>query len=143
MTPNLSFNTLIPEFSVFDCEKTVDFYTNILGFTIAYQRTDEGFAFLRLGNAQIMVDQIGKGRTWQTGEFKYPLGIGINLQIDVPDLTPIQKSLTKNKIQLFLEPEEKWYRVDDHEEGVKQLIIQDPNGYLLRFSEDIGNRSVK
>ncbi len=56
-------NPLIPELSITNFEKTIKFYTEMLGFSIEYQRVDEGFAFLSLGEAQIMIDQIGKGRT--------------------------------------------------------------------------------
>jgi len=57
-------NSLVPELSISDFEKTLEFYTKILGFTIEYQRVDEGFAFLSLGEAQLMIDEIGKTRTW-------------------------------------------------------------------------------
>lgn len=49
-------NSLVPELSVSDFRKTLEFYTNILGFKIEYQRVDEGFAYLSLGEAQIMID---------------------------------------------------------------------------------------
>ena len=44
---------------------------------------------------------------------------------------------------LFLPLEEKWYRRDDVEIGVRQFIVQDPDGYLLRLSEGIGTRSAR
>jgi hypothetical protein len=47
-----------------------------------------------------------------TGEFKYPLGRGINLQIEVPDVDSLLKRLRENGVDLFMEPEEKWYRKD-------------------------------
>jgi catechol 2,3-dioxygenase-like lactoylglutathione lyase family enzyme len=133
-------NALVPELSVTDFEKSLHFYTQILGFSVAYQRPDEGFAFLTLGQAQIMIDEIGKSRTWTTAEFNYPLGRGINLQIEVASLEPLLTKLRANHIQLFLEPEEKWYQVDDYEAGNRQFLVQDPDGYLLRFAEDLGRR---
>lgn len=129
--------------SVSNFEKSLNFYTKILGFSVAYKREEEGFAFLVLGEAQIMIDEIGKGRTWKTGEFEYPLGRGINLQIDVESIAPLLKELEQNNIQLFLAVEEKWYRKDDIEVGNKQFLVQDPDGYLLRFTEDLGERQLK
>ena len=35
---------------------------------------------------------------------------------------------------IFVEPEEKWYRAGDIEIGVRQFLVQDPDGYLLRSS---------
>ena len=42
----MKFNCLIPELRVFDLEKSKKFYTEILGFEIAYARND--FAMLVL-----------------------------------------------------------------------------------------------
>lgn len=136
-------NQLTPELSVSDFKKSLHFYTEILGFSILYQREEEGFAFLQLGNAQIMIDEIGKGRTWQTGDFEYPLGRGINFQIEVVSIEPILAKLKEHSVELFLEVEEKWYRKDDHEVGNKQFLVMDPDGYLLRFAEDLGSRPTR
>ena len=137
---NSTSNALIPELSITNFEKSLDFYTRILGFSVSYKREEEGFAFLTLGDAQLMIDQIGKGRTWETGAFEHPLGRGINLQIEVRSIEPLLKNLQENDVTLFLETEEKWYRKDDVEVGNKQFLVQDPDGYLLRFSEDLGER---
>ena len=133
-------NALVPELSVSDFKKSLDFYTRILGFAVAYQREEEGFAYLTLGEAQLMIDEIGKGRTWQTGGFEHPLGRGVNLQIEVNSIQPLLANLKANRIPLFMETEEKWYRKGNTEVGNRQFLVQDPDGYLLRFTEDLGER---
>lgn len=138
----MKFNKLVPELSVFNFKRSLDFYTRVLGFDIAYDRPEEGFAFLLLGEAQIMIDEIGISRTWETAEFSYPLGRGINLQIEVDTIDPILENLDQNNIPLFLDVEEKWYRVDKYEFRNKQFLVQDPDGYLLRFPQDLGARSL-
>ncbi|MDP3724691.1 MAG: VOC family protein [bacterium] len=140
---NITSNQLVPELSVSDFKKSLAFYTEIVGFSIAYQREEEGFAFLALGDAQIMIDQIGKGRTWKTGDFDYPLGRGINFQIMVQDVDSILERLKQNNIKLFLKVEGKWYRKDNQEVGNKQFLVMDPDGYLLRFAQDLGSRPIK
>ena len=140
---NLVPNALVPELSITDFDKSLDFYTRVLGFAVAYKRDDEGFAYLTLGEAQLMIDQIGKGRTWETGAFEKPLGRGINLQIAVQSIEPLLKNLRQEGIQLFLEVEEKWYRNGDIAVGNRQFLVQDLDGYLLRFTEDMGERSIK
>ena len=135
-------NSLVPELMITDFGKTIKFYTEVLGFKIEYQREEEGFAYLSLGESQIMVDQIGLTRTWQTGEYEHPLGRGINFQIEVPDIDLLLTRLRKNKIELFMDLEEKWYRKDAVEVGNRQFLVQDPDGYLLRFFEDMGTREV-
>lgn len=140
---DITSNQLVPELSISDFERSLFFYTKILGFSIAYQREEEGFAFLTLGEAQLMIDQAGKGRTWKTGKFEYPLGRGVNFQIKVEDINPILEKLEANNIKLFLELEEKWYRKGDKEVGNKQFLVMDPDGYLLRFAESLGARAIK
>ncbi len=136
-------NSLVPELAITDYEKSLVFYTKILGFTIEYQRIEEGFAYLSLGESQIMIDQIGKTRTWRTGEFEYPLGRGINFSIKVEeDIDELLERLNQNDIPLFMEPEEKWYRKEDYEVGNKQFLVQDPDGYLLRFFKDLGSGNL-
>jgi len=136
-------NTLVPEISVAICEKSLDFYVRVLGFSIAYQREEEGFAFLTFGEAQIMIDEIGKTRTWKTGAFDYPLGRGVNFQIAVASIDGLLHRLKTNAIELFLQTEEKWYRKIDREVRNKQFLVKDPDGYLLRFSEDLGERPIE
>ena len=89
-----------------------------------------------------MIDQINKGRTWETAEFKYPLGRGVNLQIEVESITPLLDNLRKSNIALFAEPEEKWYSREHTALGQKQFLVQDPDGYLLRFFESIGTKPI-
>src|SRR5688500_18619655 len=107
----MKFNALVPELSVSNFSKSLDFYTRILGFSVAYDRPEAGFAFLVLGEAQLMLDQIGDGRTWQTAALDFPLGRGINFEIEVDSIQPLLTRLQENNIPLFLPPEEKWYRV--------------------------------
>lgn len=64
-----------------------------------------------------------------------PLGRGINLQIDVADLQPLYQALLANDVPLRLSPETVDYRTGDSWIRVRQLMIQDPDGYLLRFSQ--------
>jgi catechol 2,3-dioxygenase-like lactoylglutathione lyase family enzyme len=139
----LRINKLVPELGVSSLKTSMDFYVQVLGFSIAYQREEEGFAFLTLGEAQVMIDEIEKGRTWETGEFAYPLGRGINFQIEVETIQPILDRLRDRKIDLFLETEEKWYRKNDHEVGNRQFLIKDPDGYLLRFTENLGTITAR
>lgn len=137
---DITHNQLVPELYIVDFKKSLDFYVHILGFSIVYQREEEGFAYLAYGQAQIMIDEIGESRTWHTAKFEYPLGRGINFQIEVEDVEALYKKLKDNNIPIFLEMEEKWYRKNNKEVGNKQFLVQDPDGYLLRFAQDLGER---
>ncbi|WP_217351229.1 hypothetical protein [Thalassospira marina] len=52
-------------------------------------------------------------------------------------------ALREQEIALYLEPEDKWYRIGDVESGNRQFVVADPDGYLLRFFEELGERSCQ
>ncbi|MEY8578798.1 VOC family protein [Corynebacteriaceae bacterium 6-324] len=134
---------LVPELLVSDVAKSVDFWCNLCGFEISYDRPEEGFAYLTRGRAHVMLEQRGVGRNWLTQELEPPFGRGINFQIGVSELEPILAALANARWSLFMEPETKWYRVSDNEEsGVRQFLVTDPDGYLIRFQSSIGHRFV-
>lgn len=138
-------NALVPEFAVTDCRKSIQFYCDVLGFTVRYDRPEDGFAYIAFGEAELMLDEIGKGRDFDAGHLpkKYPFGRGINFQILAPDLGFMIEALKRAGISLFLPVEERWYRKHDHEIGNRQFVVADPDGYLLRFYEDIESRPLQ
>jgi catechol 2,3-dioxygenase-like lactoylglutathione lyase family enzyme len=131
---------LVPELAVLDLTASLGFWCDLVGFDVSYARIEDGFAYLVLGRAHLMLDQIGVGRTWRTGELDVPLGRGVNLQVGVPSLEEPLQRLAAAQWSLFLEPEEKWYRTGTEEAGVVQFLVQDPDGYLLRLQSSIGKR---
>lgn len=70
-----------------------------------------------------------------------PFGRGINLQMRVDDIEPLLGSLNNAAWPLFEQPNEAWYRVGDRERGQREFLVQDPDGYVLRFAQDLGTRS--
>lgn len=131
---------LVPELVVTDLRQSLHFWRDLLGFTIRYDRPAEGFAYLVSGSAHVMLDQGDLGRTWLTGALEPPSGRGINFQIRVPALAPILARLEAAGWPLFAQPEDQWYATGDTEAGVRQFLVQDPDGFLLRLSESIGRR---
>lgn len=77
---------LVPELSVTDYEASRHFWCDLVGFSLRYERPEEGFGYLVLGNAHLMLDQINQGRTWATGALEPPLGRGINFEVQVENL---------------------------------------------------------
>ena len=133
---------LVPELSVTDYEASRHFWCNLVGFSLRYERPEEGFGYLVLGNAHLMLDQINQGRTWATGSLERPLGRGINFEVQVENLDTVLQRIMSAGWPIFVEPEEKWYRAGDIEIGVRQFLVQDPDGYLLRLQQEIGERPV-
>lgn len=135
-------NALVPEFSVSDWRASRRFYCELIGFSVLYERPEEGFSYLDLGGAQLMIDQIGIGRDFRLDgvPLERPFGRGLNVQIRVSDTQAIIERLANAGIDLYLPLEEKWYRRDDQEVGNRQFVVADPDGYLLRLFEDLGSR---
>jgi len=46
----------------------------------------------------------------------------------------------QNGFKIYKTIYEKWYRVEDRLYGHRQFFIQDPDGYLLRFFQELGMR---
>ncbi len=127
----MKFNSLIPELSVTNIEKSKKFYLN-LGFKIMYERKEDKFCFLYLEDNQIMIEEINNN--WNVGEMKYPFGNGINISMTVSDIDSFYESIISKKIVLFREIKTSKYRVDDIIYEDKEFLLQDPDGYLLRFN---------
>ncbi len=125
------FNSLIPELTVSNIEESKRFYTN-LGFKIVYERIENKFCFLQLEKNQIMIEE--KNGNWNTGELKYPYGNGINISMQVSDVEKMFNDLKESKQKFFLELEVHKYRVGKKFFEDKEFLIQDPDGYLLRFN---------
>ena len=138
----MKFNNLIPELNVSDVKKSVVFYTKILSFRIEYERPEDKFVFLSFQGSQIMICQQANDK-WNTGRLEFPFGRGINFQIEVDDIEPIVESLRKNKHPLFMEPKDNWYRQGRFLLGNREFLVQDPDGYLLRFAQDLGKKPIK
>ena len=138
-------NPLKPELYVTDFQISLNFYQNILGFTVEYQRENPSFAFLSYQGSQIMIQELdpNEDKAFITGSFEYPLGRGINFQIDTDDVNRINNSLKDSDYPLRRPIKDSWYKVGDFLSGCRQILVQDPDGYLLRFSQDIGEKQVE
>lgn len=131
---------LVPELLVSDLARSCSFWLELCGFEIVYAREEEGFMFIDREGAQFMLEEVRGGDAWITGPLDAPRGRGVNFEIKVTSIEPILTRLTTVGWPLYRAPQERWYRSNEVEIGVRQFLVQDPDGYLLRFSAWIGNR---
>lgn len=131
---------LVPELLVSNHAASRDFYVRIIGFSVRYERPEEKFSYLDLHGAALMIEQ--ESDFWTTAPREKPYGRGINLQIEVPALDPILGRLQQAGIALFRPVEEAWYRAGAAYSGNRQFLVQDPDGYLLRMFEDLGEQAA-
>ena len=137
----LEFNKNIPELSVTNLEKSINFYKT-LGFKIEYERPENKFVFLSIGEIQFMLQEISNNDKWDIAPLRYPFGNGINFQIEVKDVYFIYNNLKANNYKIAFDIEENWYRQGNRLLGNKEFLVQDPDGYLLRFSQDLGEKNL-
>jgi inorganic pyrophosphatase len=140
-TEYISWNKLIPELSITNLENSLRFYKTA-GFTVNYTRTEDKFAFISISKIQFMLQEISKDDKWQIAPLTFPFGNGINFQLEVNNLEKIYNNFKSANYKITFDIEENWYRKDDKLLGNKEFLIQDPDGYLLRFSEDLGEKDA-
>lgn len=131
---------VVPELHVRNIEVSRVFYADILQFEILFERPEDGFAYLVREGAELMLDSIDIGRSWLAAPAEPPFGRGMSLQIWVSDVDSLYRRVKAKECRIFMDIEEKWYRRDDDHFGNRQFIVQDPDGYLLRFAQDLGKR---
>lgn len=133
------WNPMVPELSVSNFERSLAFYVDVLGFSIRIRRENPDFVYLEQEHVQMMLEQISD-EGWITGELEAPLGRGVNFQIELSDLEPLVKRLQTHKVPLFREMKETWYDIGEKLSGERELLLQDPDGYLLRFTQHLGEK---
>ena len=132
---------IVPELLCSDFQASLAFYTSVCGFSIEYSRDEDRFAYLRRGEARLMIEQTrDPSRRFVAAELTYPFGRGMSLEIPVDDASTLYDSVVARGVRIFLTLEERWYRRDESEVGNLQFVAMDPDGYLLRFAQHLGHR---
>jgi len=137
---NKLYSAMVPELTVTDFAKSLDFYTVVLGFTVRNLRKNPDFAYLIKENVQLMLEQSHEDG-WNIAATSYPMGNGMNLQMEFSDIEPLYRSLKADKRVLYRDIKEVWYDIGNQLSGRKEFLLQDPDGYLLRFSQSLGQRN--
>ena len=138
----MDFLPILAEFSISDFSKSLNFYVDILGFKVEYQRENPNFAFLSYNGSQIMIQELRPGEK-ESEKLEYPFGRGINFQIDTKSVQNIIDSLNKNNYPLKRDIKDSWYQAKNKSYGCREILVLDPDGYLLRFSEELGEKDIK
>jgi catechol 2,3-dioxygenase-like lactoylglutathione lyase family enzyme len=135
---------LVPELMVTDRAASLAFWCGPCGFRVLYERPDEGFACIERGGSRVMLDELPKGRAhrWEVAAAEPPFGRHVNFEIAVDDLAPVLAALEAARWPLFLAPETRVCRVGAGNVAVRQFLVQDPDGCLLRFSQQLDGRTA-
>ena len=141
----MSRPTLVPELYVSNLRVSLEFYQAVLGFRVEYERPEDRFVALSLGGAQLMLEEapslaratpaeFEQGQ-WRPADLERPFGRGVNFEIRVDDIDAANERLATRGYPLLLDVHQKVYRLQSENRAVRQLLIADPDGYLIRLSE--------
>ena len=139
--PDGGFSPLAPELLVTALPPSLQFWCDLVGFTPAYTRPEEGFAYLQHPDgAQIMLSR--RSGAWEAAPMVAPFGRGVLFQIVVRDLDPVIARCTATGHLLYLAEREVWRAHGDREGGRREIALQDPDGYLVLVCQQIGFRAL-
>ncbi len=118
-----------PEFFVRDFDASLRFYRERLGFRIV--REEPGFAVIARDDAYVllaMADETAPGvREWLASG---PRGVGMNTRIMLDGIDELYQSVSSDGVTVVQE-------IGDREYGLRDFMISDPDGFLLRFASPI------
>lgn len=135
------WSQLVPELTVRSLDASLCFYTAV-GFKVRFKRDQPAFAYLELGQAQLMLEE-EHAQGWNVEPLDRPLGRGINFQIEVPDVDAVYLALQALGVTPFRGMKDTWYPVSSSQhEGQREFLAQDPDGYLMRFSQSLGTHGA-
>jgi hypothetical protein len=92
--PRTGWANIVAELHVADLDVSLAFWTDIIGFEIAYRRAEEKFVYLEHPEGQQIMLCQRHGR-FETGPMQHPLGQGAMFQIYLRDISSIMTNLTR------------------------------------------------
>ena len=120
----MEWSKTVPEWTVFNMSRSLDFYTRVLGFRVVYKREGPLFAYLDLDGVQLMLEEFHENG-WNTGQLEPPYGRGINIQMEVCDVSSVLSAISDNGIALYRNLTESWYPVEDVQEtGQLEFLVR-------------------
>ena len=125
---------LVPELTVSDFDKSLFFYQEVLNFSLKYKRKNPSFAYLYYEKMDLMIEEM-HGQGWYVGELSYPYGRGINLQMSVSDVFNLWEHVQRFQVKIFQNLQKVSYDIGKKKLTQIEFLIQDPDGYLLRFCQ--------
>lgn len=117
------FRSLTPMLRTKDIKGTIDFYTNILGFTVESSSEEWGWASLSKDGIELMVASPNEHMP-----FEQPTFTG-SFYFNVAEIQQLWKQV-EQRARIC-------YPIETFEYGMTEFAIFDNNGYILQFGEEI------
>jgi catechol 2,3-dioxygenase-like lactoylglutathione lyase family enzyme len=136
----VTFEAAVPQFSVPDVVRTAEYYRDVLGFEIASYWNGERagfetepppvFGVVRRGKIQLFFNRADGSET-RTGRAED----AYDMYVRVTGIDALAAELHRRGADIIDGPEDKVY-------GQRELVIQDCNGLILAFGEDMSHRTA-
>lgn len=116
---DIEFHSVTPIFNVENVPRSIDYYVNVLGFSLVLEWGDPvEFAGVKRGNVEIFLSQEAQGEK------------GSWISVFISDVDSLFKEYKRKKAIIKQEP-------TDFAWGVREMNIQDPDGHRIRFTMHI------
>ncbi|NQD38913.1 VOC family protein [Permianibacter sp. IMCC34836] len=119
----------MPELMVNDYDRAKQFYRDVLGFALCFERTEDRFGYFDRGGAQIMLLERPHG----SAALPPVTDSRLHFQIEVDQLEPLLDRLAGAGHCLHKPPYTARYRGNDCVYVQREFFVRDLDGYLLRF----------
>ena len=119
----MKFNSLIPIIWSAQFDETIQFYTEVLGFSIGERNDQWGWAAIHRDAVEIMLAKPNEHTPFEKPAFTGSFYINTN------EVDALWEQL-KDKTNVC-------YEIENFDWGMREFAIYDNNGYLLQFGQDI------
>jgi len=131
----MKLNSLTPNLMVNDVEETIEYYTDVLGFTLLRTVPEKGkldWAMVKCNDVVIMFQSTSSLKSSLPRLQGEKPGGGLTFYIKVDGVAELHDQLFDNEAEIISELESTFY-------DTLEFSIVDVNGYVLTFSEEQEN----
>lgn len=121
----MKLKALTPMLHTDKLEETIDFYTNILGFSLGERNNEWGWASLYKDEVELML-----AKPNEHTQFEKPLFTG-SFYFRTENVNRLWEEL-KDKAKVC-------YEIENFEWGMREFAIYDNNDYTLQFGQEIAD----
>lgn len=121
---------LTPNLIVSDVLRSLEFYRDVLGFTVAVTVPEAEpfvFAIVQSGPVEIFLNAPEPAIAEYPAFKGRPIGGTLTLFVEVANIALAHATL-QDKVKIVMPLEHKWY-------GSTEFAFEDPDGYLITFAE--------
>ncbi len=128
----VKFNKITPNLMVADMEKSLKFYRDVLGFTVAQTVPEKPpfiFAWMKRGEAELFLNQHMAPQPGQPDLYGgSKIGGTLSMYLPVEGIEELHKTMEGNGVKIAIPLHKEFY-------GMKEFAVHDPDGYLIIFAE--------